>query len=127
VDSLGMVQGVAPGSATIRASIDGVQATATVAVSMLPVASVSIAPAAPALRVGESLPLAATLFGGSPNAALAPAGYTVVWSITGSGVASLASNGVVTGSGPGTAVVTVRAWAPGQPDPATASVTVTVR
>jgi uncharacterized protein YjdB len=115
VDSLGVVRAVAPGSVVIRASIDGVQAAATVGVSMIPVASVSVAPAA------------LTLGGGAPGVQLAPAGYTIVWSIVGSGVAFISSNGVVTGSGPGTATVTVRAWAPGQMNPATASVIVTVR
>ncbi len=127
VDSLGVVRAVAPGSVVIRAGIDGVQAAATVGVSMIPVASVSVAPAALTLGVGEALPLAVTLFGGAPGVQLAPAGYTIVWSIVGSGVAFISSSGVVTGSGPGTATVTVRAWAPGQMNPATASVIVTVR
>jgi len=126
VDASGRVSALAPGTARVTATIDGQQGGATVTVSAIPVSSITIAPGAPSVTVGEALALTATLFGPAPNVPLSPVGRTVTWSVVNTGVATISSSGVLTGVAPGTTTATVQAQSPGQFTPASRTVTVTV-
>ena len=126
IDATGRVSALAPGNARLTATIDGFEGSATVSVSAVPVSSVTVAPAAPSLRVGAKLALTATLYGPNPTVALTPAGRTVTWSVLNGGVVAVSSSGVLTGVSAGTTTVTVRAISPGQLTPAVSTVSVTV-
>ncbi|MGQ0647475.1 MAG: beta strand repeat-containing protein [Gemmatimonadaceae bacterium] len=103
VSSDGVVTGVAPGSVTIAASVDGVSGTAMVTVQPAPVASLSITPSSGALLVGQSLQLTAMI----RDAAGAPlAGYATAWSSSAPAVATVSSTGLVTALTAGRATIT---------------------
>jgi uncharacterized protein YjdB len=103
VDAQGVVTGVAPGAATVTASVDGRSGSAAVLVVSVPVASVSVAPGLDTLVVGESVQLAATPRDAS-GAALA--GRAVGWASSDNLVATVSSSGLVTAVTTGTATVT---------------------
>ena len=126
VDATGQVSGLAPGAVRVTATIDGMQGSATVVVSAIPVSSVTISPPTPTLTVGSTLALSATLYGPAPNVVLSPVGRTVTWSVASGGVASISGAGVVTALSAGTTTVTVSAVSPGQLSPVTATVSLTV-
>ena len=127
VDSTGKVFGVAPGAATITATIGGVPGSTMVTISAAPVSSITVAPAAVTLAPGGTQSLSATLYGPTPNVPISPAPRTIAWSISAGNVATISPSGVVTGLAAGTATVTVTAWSPGQAVPVTARVIVTVQ
>ncbi len=113
----GVVTAVAPGTATISATSEGQVGTATITVTPVPVASVTVTPATCPLQVGGSCTLAAT----PRDAAGAPlTGRPVSWSSATPAVATVSAAGVVTAIGVGTAIVTASA------DGKTATATVTV-
>jgi uncharacterized protein YjdB len=118
VSGSGLVTGVNPGTATITATVEGRQATATVVVQAVPVASVTVSPAAPSLAVGGTVALTATVKDASGNTLT---GRAVSWSSSNSGVATVSSTGVVTAVAPGTA--TIRATSEGKTGEATVTVT----
>src|SRR5260370_39912661 len=60
VNGAGMVTGIAAGGATITATSEGKSATATVTVSGVPVASVTVSPSAASVVVGAIVQLIAT-------------------------------------------------------------------
>jgi len=126
VDATGVVSAIAPGSARLTATIDGYEGSATISVAALPVSSIGVAPAAPSVRVGAKLTLAATLYAPNPGIVLSPTGRTVTWSVQDASIATISSAGVLTGVRAGTTVVTVRALSPGQLSPAATNVVVTV-
>ena len=118
VSADGEVAGLAPGVGTVRATAEGVTATAAVIVTPVPVARVTVTPAAPSLLVGATQQLTAT----PTDAAGTPlTGREVSWSSRDPGVAVVSSTGQVTGIAPGTA--TIVATIEGQ----SATATVTVR
>jgi uncharacterized protein YjdB len=104
VTPLGEVTGVAPGTATIRATVDGVSGSAEVTVtgSTQPVVSVTVLPADPTLEVGATLPLVAT--GRDESGAIVP-GRPVSWRSLAPTVATVSQDGVVTALQPGTAPI----------------------
>jgi uncharacterized protein YjdB len=65
VSATGVVTALAPGSATVAAESEGRAGTALVTVTPVPVASVTVAPAADTLFVGSGLTLVATLRDGT--------------------------------------------------------------
>lgn len=98
------IRGVAAGSATVNASVDGVTGSMAVqvrAIAPAPVATVTIAPASAAISVGESLPLVATLKDANGNFLT---GRAVAWVTSNTAIV----NGVVIGS-----TASVTAVAPG--------------
>ncbi len=103
VNENGIVSGVAPGAATIHATVDAVQGTAIVTVVPVPVATIMIAPPSVSVQVGRTQPLTATAADADGNALT---GRTIVWSSSNDAIAAVSQQGVVTGVSPGTATVT---------------------
>ncbi|HYR14646.1 MAG TPA: Ig-like domain-containing protein, partial [Mycobacterium sp.] len=103
VSSGGVVTGVTQGSATITATSEGKNATAAIAVMIAPVASVTVTPATASLAVGQTVQLAATP---KDSAGTALTGRTVTWTSGNPSVATVNSNGLVTGAAAGSATIT---------------------
>ena len=117
VDGSGLVTGVAAGSATITATSEGKSGTSVVTVSV-PVASVTVSPAAASVQAGQTQPLTATLKDANGNVLT---GRTVTWSSNNTPVATVNGTGLVTAKVAGSATIT--ATSEGQSG--TASITVT--
>ena len=99
----GVLTGVAPGSVTVTATIDGVSNVAAVTVQPVPVATVAVDPATATLRLGETQQLTA--------AALDARGDTltdriITWASSDARIATVTSSGAVRGTGLGTATIT---------------------
>jgi uncharacterized protein YjdB len=103
VSATGLVSAVAAGSATITATSEGKSGTAAVSVTVIPVASVSVAPATAALRVGAKVQLSATTKDSAGNILT---GRAVTWSSNATGVATVSTSGMVTAVAPGSASIT---------------------
>lgn len=119
VGTSGLVTAVATGTATIQVTVDGVLGTATVTVSSVPVASVTLTPSSAALNVGATQQLVATARDAGGNVL---AGRAVTWGSSDSTVASVDATGLVTAVGAGSAQVT--ATIDGVQGAATISVTI---
>ena len=119
VSTSGLVTAVAPGTATITATSEGKTGTSTITVTAAPVASVTVAPSTASIVVAATQQLTATLKDGSGNTLT---GRTVTWSSDAAGVASVDTNGLVTGVAAGTATIT----ATSSGVTGTATITVTV-
>lgn len=94
----GMIRGGVPGQVTITATVEGKSGSLPLTVSPVPVAAVELTPAAPMVRTGQSLTLTATLrdvMGEALNE------RAVGWSSLAPSVATVSSQGVVTGIAPG--------------------------
>src|SRR2546425_3264617 len=99
VNGTGLTTGLAPGSATITATSQGVSGTAAIAVSKVPVASVQVLPASASILVGQTVQLAATP---KDSAGTTLTGRTVTWASSNTSVATVSSSGLVTGIVAGT-------------------------
>ena len=99
----GLVTAVADGGATITASSEGIVGTSAITVLYVPVASVDVSPASATIATGASIQLTAEPQDGGGNPL---AGRAVTWSSSNTGVAMVASDGLVTGVGQGTATIT---------------------
>jgi hypothetical protein len=97
VDAAGLVTGLGPGTATIRASTEGASATTTIRVGAGRVQRLAIQPAATSVRTGDVVRFSAAVTGA------ADAG--VRWSISGEG-ASIDADGVFVAEQPGSYVIT---------------------
>ena len=117
VNGTGVVSAAAVGAATITATSEGQSGTATVSVTAVPVASVSVSPATASVQAGQTVHLTATPKDAN-GAALS--GRTVTWASSNGGVATV-SGGVVSGVAAGS--VTITATSEGQSGSATVSVT----
>ena len=102
VDADGLVHALALGVSEIAATIDGKQATATVTVIPVSVATVTIDPPAPIVAVAFTTPLTAVTKDAAGNVLTDRA---VAWHSEAEGVATVDASGVVTGVSPGTAVI----------------------
>lgn len=102
VSAAGLVTGVADGTAVITATIGGASGTADITVRS-PVASVEVAPAVDTIRAGTTTQLAATPRDANGNPLT---GRTINWSSSDNAVATVDANGLVTGTGNGTATIT---------------------
>ena len=120
VGTTGLVNAVLPGTATITATSGTVSGTATITVSLVPVRRVVVTPDALAMIVGDARQLAVSLQD-SVGGTLSPAGHTVTWSSSSTGVATVTSGGLVSAIAPGPAVVSAKVDA----QIGTATVTVT--
>src|SRR5207249_5426153 len=102
VSPSGLVTGVAPGSAPIMAMSEGKSGTATVTVTLVPVASVALSPATASIRVGQTVQLTATPqdSGGSTLT-----GRSVTWASGDTSVARVSPSGQVTGVAQGSATI----------------------
>ena len=117
VSASGMVTGLQPGTAVIIATIDGIAGSATVTVSPVPVASVTVTPASVALTIGQKQTLTATLRDVAGNTLT---GRGLSWSTSDPAVATVGTDGEVIGVGSGTATIT--ATSEGQTGTATVTV-----
>ncbi len=93
VAASGAVTGLAVGTATVQANIDGVLATVAINVTPAVVATVTIAPSPTSLELGATLPLAATARRAD---GVEIVGRTVVWTSTAPEVATVSASGTVT-------------------------------
>ncbi|HET9013677.1 MAG TPA: Ig-like domain-containing protein, partial [Gemmatimonadaceae bacterium] len=108
---------VAPGSASIVATSEGVKGEIAVSVSQAAVASVTVNLIAGSLAVGQTAQATATALDASGKAL---SGRVVTWTITPTSVATVSSSGVVTAVAAGSATLTATV------EGKSASVTVTV-
>jgi uncharacterized protein YjdB len=119
VSASGLVTGVAAGTATLTATSEGQNSTATVTVTIAPVASVTLSPASPSIRIGGTVQLTATTKDSAGNVLT---GRVVTWASSVPAVATVSASGLVTGVAAGT--ITITATSEGKSG--TASVTVTI-
>ncbi|HWC75406.1 MAG TPA: Ig-like domain-containing protein, partial [Gemmatimonadales bacterium] len=103
VSASGLVTGVAPGSATITATSEGKSGTASVGVSLAPVATVTVSPTSAAIRVAGTAQLAATTKDSMGNVLT---GRAIAWSSNAPGLVTVDQNGRVTGVALGQATIT---------------------
>ena len=91
------------GDATVRATSEGVTATADITVNPEPVSTVLVSPDPATVEVGASIQLAASPQDGVGNLLT---GRTVDWNSSAEGVATVSSTGLVTGVTAGTTSIT---------------------
>ena len=99
--SSGEVTGVAPGAATITASIGSLSANCTVTVEAIPVTGVSLDKAELSLTTDGTAQLTATV---KPENAT---DQSVTWTSSDTDIATVSDTGLVTAVAPGTATITV--------------------
>lgn len=102
VDAAGLVKGVGPGKATVRASAEGASATVAVEVVANPVRSISVEPKSASARTGDVVRFTARAEAAGGGQIKAPA---VQWAVSGEGAIIEADGGFVA-ERPGTYVVT---------------------
>jgi uncharacterized protein YjdB len=103
VSSLGVVTGLAAGSATITATSEGKSSSVTATVTAVPVATVTVSPGAFSLAEGQSQQLVATAYDSLGN--VLP-GRPFTWGTSNPTVATVNSTGLVTVLSDGTATIT---------------------
>src|SRR5438067_963228 len=118
VDGNGLVTGMGAGAATITATSEGKSGTASVTVSSIPVASVTVSPASASLTVGQTAQFSATARDANGNAL---AGRPVTWTSSDGAMASVSGSGRATGVAAG-GPVTITATSEGQSGAATVTV-----
>src|SRR5437764_295607 len=118
VDGNGLVTGMGAGAATITATSEGKSGTASVTVSSIPVASVTVSPASASLTVGQTAQFSATARDANGNAL---AGRPVTWTSSEGARASGGASGRATGVAAG-GPVTMTATSEGQSGAATVTV-----
>ena len=104
-DGTGLVTAVAPGSATILATSEGVSGSATIVVVPPPAASVRVAPTKGTIPPGGTIQLTATALDAAGHVI---AGAPIVWSSSSDAVATVSGTGLATGLLPGVAQITAR-------------------
>ena len=117
VNGSGMVTGVAVGAATIAATSEGQNGTASVAVTPPPVALVSVSPASATIAAGNTVQLAVTLQDANGNPL---SGRVVTWRSSNTAAATVSGSGLVSGVAAGSATIT----AASEGKSATATITV---
>ena len=103
VSGSGVVTGVAAGAATVTAACEGQSGTAAITVTVVPVASIVVSPAAASVTAGQTVQLTATPKDGNGNPLT---GRTVTWATSDAAVATVSGNGLVTSGTPGTVTIT---------------------
>ena len=98
VSATGLVSALAPGTTTITATSEGVSAGASLTVTAVPVAAVTLAPTPGIVQVGSTLTLTPTLRDAT-NGILT--GRVVTWQSSLPTVATVSATGVVSGIAPG--------------------------
>jgi uncharacterized protein YjdB len=119
VNGSGVVTGVAAGAATITAACEGQSGTAAITVTVVPVASIAVSPAAASVTTGQTVQLTATPKDANGNPLT---GRTVTWATSNVTVATVSGNGLVAGGAAGTATIT----ASSEGQNGTAAITVTL-
>ena len=105
VSSTGVVTGVSLGSVQITAESEGVTSAVSISVQPRPVATVALGPNPASVKAGTQLQLALDLRDASGNP-LTTVGRSVTWDSSNKPVATV-QDGVVTGSSPGSATISV--------------------
>lgn len=103
VDASGSVTGVGAGSAVITATSEGKSASSTFTIMQGAVATVVVTPSPITMVAGQSTQLAASARDASGSVIT---GKSVVWSSSNTAVASVSSQGVVSGVGAGSTTIT---------------------
>lgn len=106
VSSSGRVTANIPGTTTITATSDGVSGSATVTVTLVKLARITLTPATASLYAGASLEVGMQLTDAVGHV-LTPTGRTIVWASSAPAVASVSPLGVVTAVAAGTATISV--------------------
>ena len=102
VDANGVVTSVAPGSATIRATCEGVMGGMAMGVTQVPVASVTVTVGDASLDIGQTTPASAVLRDASNNVL---SGRSVSWTSSNTSVATVSQSGTVTAVAAGNASI----------------------
>jgi uncharacterized protein YjdB len=105
VNATGRVTGVAAGTATVTATIEGKTASASISVVQLAVATVEVSPNPASVAVQQALQLTVTLKAADGTELT---GRTVEWETSNQAVATVNQSGRVTGVTPGSATITAR-------------------
>ena len=101
----GVATGVAPGTTTITAASEGKTSNnATLTVTAVPVASVTISPTTQSVVDGSTTPAFTAVTKDAGGGVLT--GRVVTWNSSNTGVATINSSGVATGVAPGTTTIT---------------------
>ena len=116
IGASGVVQAIGPGPTTISATVEGRSDQVTLTVSAIPVARVTVAPAARTLDVGQTVQLEATTFAQDGSSL----GRDVTWSTSDGRVATASATGLVRAVAAGPATIT----ATSEDRSATAAITV---
>ncbi|MDB4914856.1 MAG: hypothetical protein JWM95_2500 [Gemmatimonadetes bacterium] len=103
VSSAGVVNGLAPGTVTITASVSGKSGTATLTVAPAAVSSVSVPAPPAALNAGESVQLSAIV---RDRSGASLQGRVVAWASSSAAIATVDAGGKVTAVGGGSATIT---------------------
>jgi uncharacterized protein YjdB len=103
VSATGLVSAIAVGTATVTASCEGKSGVSNITVTLFPVASVLVTPAAVGVTVGTTQQLTATPMDASGNALI---GHLISWASDNTAAATVNSSGLVSGIADGTANVT---------------------
>src|SRR5665213_1128105 len=106
VSTHGLATAIAPGSTTISATAEDKSGTATITVSNVPVASITVTPTSASLLVGGTATLTAVTKDAGGNVL---AGRTVTWTSSVPSIASVSATGasaIVTGVAAGNATIT---------------------
>src|SRR5438445_757851 len=103
VSSSGLVTGVVAGAVTITATSEGQSGTASITVSGVPLASVTVSPASASVPAGQTQQLTATLRDANGNILT---GRSVTWASTNTPVATVTGTGLVTAKVAGSATIT---------------------
>ena len=102
VSSSGLLTAVAPGTATISATVDGKTGTAAITVSSVPVASVVLQPPGANMAKGSSIQFSAVVKDANGTVVT---GRVVTWASSNTSVVIVDQSGVVSAVGAGTATV----------------------
>jgi uncharacterized protein YjdB len=103
VSESGLVKGVAAGTTTITATIDGKTGSTPVTVTNIPVASVAVQPTSTSVAQGSSVQFFATVKDANGTVVT---DRVVAWTSSNEAVATVSPGGVVTGKGAGNATIT---------------------
>jgi trimeric autotransporter adhesin len=103
VSQTGQVTGLAPGTAVITAVIEGVSGTATVSVSLAPVARVVVTPSDVSINEGKNTTLTARTMDASGHTLT---GRAVTWSSSDTRIVTIDQSGVARGVRRGSVVIT---------------------
>ena len=103
VNARGIVSGVSEGNALVSATAAGLSGMAIVSVQRVPVATVSVAPTASTIAVGQSLQLTASLLDAAGRVLT---GRPITWSSDDQNAATVSANGLVRGRAKGTVIIT---------------------
>jgi uncharacterized protein YjdB len=103
VNASGIVTGVGPGLTTLNARIGAKQGYTALTVIPVPVARVSLTPAAPTVNIGLTLQLSVALLDGNGNTLT---GRAVAWTSSDSSKATVSATGLVTAFAAGAVTIT---------------------